>query len=183
MKKATLHLTVIFLCLLLLSPVYTPILAQTSLTVNVTVGDFNGNGYADIKFTVKDAQNQPKSNAKIELTPEGSPIPIYINYTNAYGIYVFEDMPPDTYTWTCTWQSGAITLTANGTVTINAEDYPLSISEKEEFWNWFMIFVCDAPEGEKGKALLQFLADITGYDTSTHPIPPKGASDAENAKA
>ncbi|MEM2971327.1 MAG: hypothetical protein QW270_02755, partial [Candidatus Bathyarchaeia archaeon] len=170
MRKVTLHITVIFLCFLLLSPIYTPILAEASTIINIEIiRNVGSSELADIKFTVKNAAGQPKIGAKIELTPEGSPIPIYINYTNAYGIYVFEDMPPDVYAWQCEGQTG--------TVAIDAEENPLTITEKELFWMFFVLFASGDAGVEKGEKFFKTLAEILGYG----PPPSKGSTNVETA--
>lgn len=99
-------------------------------------------------------------------------MPIYNGTTNAYGILVFENMPPDNYAWSCGGQTG--------TVAIDPSQNPLTITEKEVFWASFLMLASDAPDGEKCKYILQTLARILGY--SNPPPSCEGMSDAETAR-
>lgn len=61
--------------------------------------------------------------ASVELTPDGSSIPLYTDVTDSYGEYYFADVIPGNYT---------LKLSASGYVTQNIE---LTISSATERWD------------------------------------------------
>jgi len=153
-------------------PDIAPAFSQLSTTVSCEVRDVDNDGYADIISTATDAYGGPQVGVTIEVTPDGSPRSLYNGSTDSGGQLVFEDMPPGNYTW-----SSSVGIV--GSVSINSSDYPIEVSERVAFWLWFMAFKSNATDGEKGRYLLQAIANYARY---SEPLPPKGSSNNETAK-
>jgi len=149
-----------------------PVLAENSVSVSGYVGDVNSNNLPDLVFTALNGFGQPEEGIRIDITPEGAPGPLFSGSTDLHGSFTVADVPPDNYTW----------ISSNGQIGwlyVNASQFPLTVSEEEAFWLWYMAFKSDAPSGQKGRSLLSELAKYTGYNLENNPLPSEAKSDYE----
>jgi len=153
----------------------TPAFAQSEVTVSCSVRA-GCNGCPDLVFNATRYSVggiiTPEANVIINVMLDGFSEPFYSGKTDSSGTLVLTGVPAGNYTWFSSVPEN------NGNVTINSWDYPIEASERAVFWLWFMAFKSNATDGEKGRYLLQTLANYFG---SGEELPPKGSSNNETA--
>lgn len=154
----------LILILLSLSTVFNFAIAMavTPATIQVSVGDLNGDGLKDIKFTaMKEGLGFPGVQINVSIGSSG--LTLFAGETDNNGSCLFFDVPGGTYEWVAS--DG---VPSSGEIVIPTPEFCLTKSEAVAWQTIALSWIGESQDA--GRALFEEMSKFVGFDSTGNPF-------------